>query len=521
MNQAFWAFYFLAKLALHYSGALRLHVLPNLALLVLAMPFAPGESRFPFLRRLRQGAALAAGAALLWYDSYLPPFLFCLRFARDNPNALSWGFMNEVAAGFVSARGLLGLCALAALAAAVGRRRLHLTPAVFLALLLVPVLELRQPREEIAREAARFYEAERGRRVAIPPAQGAPFDLVILHVCSLSWDDLAASGTPRPRLLEGASYLFTRFNSATSYSGPASLRLMRAPCGHVPHGELYSPWPKGCALMPALRASGFDTFSAVNFPKASMGMVQNLVARAGVDEPVPNENMPVRWLNYDGETVVEDYAMLSRLWGRRQESRAPRAALYYDTVSMHGGVHDDKPEWWKDPKGAVYLRAQEALGRDLERFYNDIEASGRSAVVLLVAEHGRALRGSALQAESLRDIPLPGITRVPAAVRFVGPLFEGAPRGRVADQPMSYLALAQLMADLIGDPSLGRSPDRLEAAVAALPRTKAVSETESWKVLEHDGAAYLYGKDRSWRPLPPDPAVVLGPVPPLLAGSAP
>ena len=509
MSGALWAAYFLGKVALHLDGGLTMHFWPNAVLLALVMPFAPrrGAERTALVRRLRAGAGAAAAAALLWYDSFLPPLMVALRFARENPNALSADFLLPFASGFFSARGAAGLAALGVLAFAAARRRLHLTPLAAAALLLVPLAELRRPKGEAARRAIEFFDEERTRRAALPKPAGAPFDVILVQVCSLSWDDLAAAGVSRPRLLEGANWVFSRFNSATSYSGPAALRLLRAPCGQAPHASLYARWPDECRLMPSLRERGFRTWSGVNFPRESMGQMRNVVSLAGADEPMENADLPIRWRNYDGEAVYSDDAVLERWWKARVASGAERAAFYFDTVSLHGGVHEDMPDWWREPKGAAYLTALEELGLALEKLYASIEDSGRSAVVLIVPEHGRATRGSKLQAETLRDIPLTAITRVPAAVRLVGPRFAKAPKGRVAREPVSYLALASLLGSLLEDPSLAKDPARLEAAVAVLPKTAAMSETDSWAVFETGTGTYLRGKDGAWRLLTPDASV--------------
>ena len=324
---------------------------------------------------------------------------------------------------------------------------MHLFPIVFIALLIVPIQDLRQPRGLIADRIAKLYQTETGRRVVLPPAGGAPFDVIVVHICSLGWDDLAAAGAPKPKLLEGASYVFTRFNSATSYSTPAALRLLRAPCGQVAHDELYRPWPKDCGLIQSLRDSGFSTYSLFNHTGGAYGMKDDLVKMAGLDEPVSVAGLPVQLINFDREPLLNNYPVLERWWTVREKSAQPRAALYYNTMSLHGGAHEDHPEWWNDPTQPRYVKSLESLGDDLERFYGLIAASGRSAVVLIVPEHGRALRGSSVQAKELRDMPLARITLVPAAVRFVGPLFAGAPLGKRVDAPLSYLGLAQLLAD--------------------------------------------------------------------------
>ncbi len=42
--------------------------------------------------------------------------------------------------------------------------------------------------------------------------------------------------------------VFKNFNSATSYSGPAAVRLLRASCGQLSHTNLYQPSGADCYL---------------------------------------------------------------------------------------------------------------------------------------------------------------------------------------------------------------------------------------------------------------------------------
>jgi hypothetical protein len=506
MTPWLWAFYFAVKLVLHERGALRIHFLWNLALLALAMPLSPRPPKKPLARPwrfLRAAATIVLGFALFWYDSYLPPFWYSLKFAAQNPDVLRSGFMSQFLAGFVGNIGLLaGLAVVLALFVYAGRRGLHATPIVLLALLIVPIQALREPGDAVAASVSRFYDAEKKRTVTLPKPDGKPFDVILIQVCSLSWDDLAAVGVPKPRLLEGASYVFKDFNSATSYSTPAGLRLLRAPCGQVAHKDLYDPWPKECGLLDQLRAAGFKTYAALNTQKDYFEMAADLKSMAGLDEPVSVDGLPVKLLNFDDHPIYGSGDVLQRWWDQRVISGEPRAALFFNTLALHGGVHEDKPGWWKDPTLPLYVKTLDQLGQDVDALSAAIESSGLSAMILIVPEHGRAIRGSIVQAEGLRDIPMPPITRVPAAVRFVGPAFAGAPRGRESAKPVSYLALAQLLADVLADPGVAVDGARLDRAVAALPETQFLSETSEWKVFELAGAYYLYGKDKTWRPLP-------------------
>lgn len=503
-----WAYYFALKLALHFRGTLRVHFLPNLVLLALVVPWLPKREPLPRARRVPRAAAAAVlGLALLWYDSYLPPFWYSLKFAWNNPGVLRSGFLNRFLAGFAASPELIAV-ALAALALFLyaGCRRLPAAPFALAALLLVPFSSLREPRAAVAAAAREFYDAESRRVVALPRPAGRPFDVILIQICSLSWDDLAAAGAPKPRLLDGAAYVFTDFNSATSYSAPAGLRLLRAPCGQAAHSALYDPWPKDCGLLDQLRAKGFKTYAALGYDADYLEMGPDLERLAGLDAPVPVDGLTPRLLNFDGRPIYGSGDVLERWWRLREKSGAPRAALFFNTLELHDGAHEEKKGWWKDPPLPLYVKTLERLGADVDALAGEIAASGRSAVVLIVPEHGRAIRGASEQAAGLRDIPLPKITRVPAAVRFVGPAFARAPRGRSSARPVSYLALAQLLADVLRDPGVAADGARLDRAVAALPETPFMSETSEWKVFRFQGAYYVYGKDKTWRPLPADAA---------------
>jgi hypothetical protein len=74
--------------------------------------------------------------------------------------------------------------------------------------------------------------------------------VIFIHVCSLSWDDLEATGLAQHPLLSGFDILLKRFNSVSTYSGPAAIRLLRAPCGQPRHVALWTPAPAQCLLMP-------------------------------------------------------------------------------------------------------------------------------------------------------------------------------------------------------------------------------------------------------------------------------
>ncbi len=494
-----WAYYFFLKLLLEWHGSLRVHFAWNAILL--AFVYVPWRRFLPAPRVARVAAALA-GFTLLWYDSYLPPLSESVGFAWAHPGVLTSGFLGRFLPGFwTSASGFATVAASFGVFMALGRRGLSAAPAALIFLLASPLLARGRADEGVSAAVERFYAAESGRRVLTPRAAGRPFDVIVLQVCSLSWDDLSEIGRSSPRLLKGASILLHGFNSASSYSAPAALRLLRAPCGQIPQSSLRSPWPEECRWLDGLRAAGFKTYAALNSEPNYFGMTEELQATAGLDEPVPVSGLPVALLNFDGRPIYDDKALLRRWWTARLASGAPRAMLFYNTVSLHGGAHPDRSGWWQTPENALYARTLRRLGEAVDALCKEVVSSGRSAVVLIVPEHGAALRGSPVQARELRDIPLPAITRVPVAVRLIGPVFARA-GSRQDRRPVSYLALAKLVADLAADPTLGADAARLDREVASLPETDFLSESSQWKTFFYRGAYYLYGKDGRWRSLP-------------------
>jgi cellulose synthase operon protein YhjU len=105
-----------------------------------------------------------------------------------------------------------------------------------------------------------FYAAEQKRKTPFPdqlPADAQPFDLLVINICSLSWSDIEAAGLMDHPLWKHFDIVFKNFNSATSYSGPAAVRLLRASCGQLSHSNLYQPSGSDCYLFENLAKLGF------------------------------------------------------------------------------------------------------------------------------------------------------------------------------------------------------------------------------------------------------------------------
>jgi cellulose synthase operon protein YhjU len=275
-----WNLYFLAKFGLIGIGALEFHPLANFTFAaVLLYPLPP-----LWLHRLRNMVAIPIGAALFYYDTWLPPFSRLLA-ARDdiagfsfyylleliqrliNPDMLAAGVILVVAYLFFSQWLRFTVISVVTLVylTVVGIPQANTTAAAISAQTTPAVATTSgvQPPQTVALSAGTttlsqsfpptdenlnayleaFYNEEKQRKTNFPPlsSQAVPFDLLVLNICSMSWSDLEAVNLLDHPLLAKMDIIFDNFNSATSYSGPAAIRLLRASCGQPSHQKLYEP----------------------------------------------------------------------------------------------------------------------------------------------------------------------------------------------------------------------------------------------------------------------------------------
>ncbi|MDN4574259.1 cellulose biosynthesis protein BcsG [Pandoraea cepalis] len=531
-----WNLYFILKLLLLWAGIIGFHVLPNfLFAVLLAIRLRPRWARIG-----RQVIALPAGAALLYYDSNLPPFA---RFVEQLPALLQFRFsyLIELLGRFVPTQFWL-LLAILTLVYWIVNRWVRVTTFVMLALLIVPLV-LRfgalgpvtpvvaatgdTPAALSAGEGATtagvnefvsgdgevplaanpdaaldgFYTRELTRAVAMPAQVGAgpDFDIIFLHICSLAQDDLDVDNLANLPLLSRFDFVFKNFNSAASYSGPAAIRVLRAGCGQPTHKELYDPAGPQCYVMSDLKQLGFTPSLAMNHDGHFDNFMQEVQQNFGIQGITPFDNTRTRvaMRSFDETPVRSDGDVLQTWWQQRMTMPDKRVALYYNTISLHDG---NRLEGSRLPSAQSYPIRVKAMFDDFGQFIDTIARSGRKAVVVFVPEHGAALRGSKLQVSGMREVPLPEITHVPVAVKLVG--FgngAGASHGTpiTISTPTSYLALMTLVSHLIANNPFAGTPD-LASYAADLPQTAFVSANEQTTVMKYGGKQLIRGTDGVW-----------------------
>lgn len=518
-----WSLYFLAKLGLYWSQYIGLHWGYNLLLAAaLAWPLASRPWRL-----LRHLLAVPLAVALLYHDSYLPP-PERLWSQRGVLASFSPDYALELAARFVSVPVLLGLAG-AVLGYVLLHRRLRFATLALVGLLTVPLLPapgfwtrdanagatLNDPGTAIAAapltlgqldaRLSAFYASEAEKQLVVPTGVTPAFDIVVLSVCSLSWDDLDEVRQRDAPLMQRFDIVFRQFNSAASYSGPALLRLLRAGCGQTPQSALYQAAPAGCYLFDGLARAGYKPALLMNHDGHFDNFAQQLRDQGGLPAsgaaPRVDTAARVAMRSFDGTPIYADDETLTRWWRASGNDPAPRALLY-NTITLHDG--NRVPGLASQRSRDTYKPRLLKFFADLERFIALVEESKRPTLLLLVPEHGGAVRGDAVQIPGLREIPTPAITSVPAAVKLIG--FAGLPPGGAAisvERPSSYHALAALIAALLPQGHTVGGRPQLEALVRELPGTDWVSENEGTVLLRQGSSSWLRTPQGGWVPYRP------------------
>ncbi|WP_456378943.1 cellulose biosynthesis protein BcsG [Thiolapillus sp.] len=527
MGLGAWNVYFLAKFFLFWQHYIGFHPLENLAFAAfLLMPIRSAAGRL-----VRQATALPAGVALLYYDSWLPPVARLLDQA-DNMAGFSPGYLLELGGRFFDVKVVAVLVLIWAVTRILSQylRIGTLVTATLVSMVIWNTLEQKgvsMPSASIASNSAadtaagtapaavrsggnhasldavleNFYQEEAKRQVdfTAPSSAATPFDVLFLHICSLSWDDLEFTGLATHPLFDRFDLLFTNFNSASSYSGPATVRLLRATCGKPSHHDLYQTGPGQCYLFQNLAQAGFSSQLALNHDGHFDGFLDVVQELGKLNAtPVSLDGIEIAQRSFDDSPIHDDLQVLTRWLNQRQQSAEPRVATYYNTISLHDGnrlVAGPGSELNSLKSYPLRLRA---LLDDLEAFLRQVEASGRQMVVVLVPEHGAAIRGDRMQIAGLREIPSPAITRVPAAVAVIGSGLKRKGNQVRNDAPVSYLAISHVIEQILQGDIFGTGSFDPARLVENLPQTDFVAENEGTVVMLNGDRYYLRLKGEDW-----------------------
>lgn len=528
-----WNYYFLIKFALLWGGYLNFHPLENLVFIAfLLFPLPEGV-----LRKSRDWIAFPVGIILFYYDTWLPGIDSIISM-NSQATALSFSYMLELAQRFINWQ-WIG----AGFALLVGylfiSQWVRITPFIVGAMIWLNVLTLSGPAISLLPTASTgnstlttatsgtpatttnsaalstqgpptdhnlsayydgFIQQQKELYTQFPaalPADAQPFDLLVINICSLSWSDIEASGLADHPLWKRMDIMFDNFNSATSYSGPAAIRLARASCGPTSHSDLYQQADKRCYLFENLAQLGFKNELVMDHSGQFGDYLKELRDYAGIQAlPLPPESTDHSLVAFDGEPLYQDLTMLKQWLSTREKESDLRSAMFYNTIELHDGNRNSTTN-----AQVAYKQRLQALLDDLDQFMTELEKSGRKVMVMIVPEHGAALVGDKMQISGLRDIPSPSITHVPAAIKLVGAKSAAPQTIRIA-QPSSYLALSELVSRSLDGKLFTQDSINWQKLTADLPQTPVISETSGSVVMTYQGQTYIRLNNSSWVPYP-------------------
>ena len=518
-----WNVYFIIAFALAAFGYIELNLLGNALLMAwLLLPVGP-----KWLRILRGTLGVAAAAVLLYSESWLP----CVDSILANKGGIagfSLLYMAEFALDFINVK-MVGWGLLVFLGYFLVRRYVRVTfftIVYFLGAVTMPwvqsILPERAPvvtadaggqtneaaapaktGKADAKAVGEWYDAflayEHDRRARFPNGlseKDTPFDILLLSICSVSNDDLAVSQLDQHPLFKEFNIRFDSFNAATAYSGPALLRLLNGACGQPSHSELYGERRPECEIMTRLGTLGYSQRLLMDHSGEYDNFLQSMRDKAGVTATLDNAKYPTRYMGFDDEEIADSLAVL-RHWQRTQvKSKAGRTATLINFIALHDGNRlpgRGRAEPFKP-------RAQEMFD-NIRTFLRELERSGRKTMVVIVPEHGAAVRGDKIQVPRLRDIPTMRISRVPVMVKFVG--LKGMPNEPIhVTGNTSYLALTSLIGKTLETDYFSKDGGTvpLEQLVHDLPQTNPVSENGTVQTLEYQGREYFRQNGGEWKP---------------------
>ena len=518
-----WNVYFIIAFALAAFGYIELNLLGNALLMAwLLLPVGP-----KWLRILRGTLGVAAAAVLLYSESWLPGVDSILA-NKGGIAGFSLLYMAEFALDFINVK-MVGWGLLVFLGYFLVRRYVRVTfftIVYFLGAVTMPwvqsILPERAPvvtadaggqtneaaapaktGKADAKAVGEWYDAflayEHDRRARFPNGlseKDTPFDILLLSICSVSNDDLAVSQLDQHPLFKEFNIRFDSFNAATAYSGPALLRLLNGACGQPSHSELYGERRPECEIMTRLGTLGYSQRLLMDHSGEYDNFLQSMRDKAGVTATLDNAKYPTRYMGFDDEEIADSLAVL-RHWQRTQvKSKAGRTATLINFIALHDGNRlpgRGRAEPFKP-------RAQEMFD-NIRTLLRELERSGRKTMVVIVPEHGAAVRGDKIQVPRLRDIPTMRISRVPVMVKFVG--LKGMPNEPIhVTGNTSYLALTSLIGKTLETDYFSKDGGTvpLEQLVHDLPQTNPVSENGTVQTLEYQGREYFRQNGGEWKP---------------------
>ncbi|MBU3582270.1 cellulose biosynthesis protein BcsG [Polynucleobacter sp. AP-Capit-er-40B-B4] len=504
-----WSFYFIIKIILFYTGYVNFHFFVNAAF-ALGLIFSHAHPR---LLQIRKWVALPIGIVLFYFDSQLPP----LRNVIPKIGQLldfSFQYYLELLTRIVNWQVLALLIALYVIYFLLSKK-LRMSTIAILAIIstLLPLKTnmgplaydaegqvIGLPSDTELTESLDGFFIDESLRTGFnrsPKAGGPAFDILVINICSLAWDDLKYIKEENNPLFKRFHYLFTSFNSASSYSGPSIIRLLRASRGQQDQRDLYKPPVEDSLLFNNLAKAGFQTQLALNHDGKYGDLLKEIRNEGALTAPLFDNKQATPYLRgFDGSQVYDDYSVLSNWWDARMKLPNERVALFYNTITLHDGNRALDGARLENSV-ETYSRRTRKLLEDIDRFYSKVNSSGRQAVIIFIPEHGAAIRRNKNEIVGMREIPSPNVTNIPVGIMFTGKP-DNPVKTNTIGQPTSYLAASDLLSKFVGKNPFDKSSPSPEVYLKNIPSTRFVAENEDSVIMKFGSSYYFRSNDINW-----------------------
>lgn len=517
-----WNLYFLVKFALFYYGVIGFDLLANAAL---AAFFAITYLN-PLFNKVKHWLGGVIAIVLLYKDSWLPPISRLTKQA-GNVQDFSFGYFIELIARVINIDMLLALFVIT-VCFWYTSQWIRFTTVTVIGLIFVgwqgaktnndfaaqPVAANNVQTNSQAREKAQvvtqaaqspdqqlrdFYQQQSLLTSQFPQQyNGEMFDVIVLNICSMAMADLETIGISLDDLYSDFDVVFSDFNSATSYSGPAAIRLLRASCGQTSQTALFESAPEQCHLFKNLENLGYKSNVVMNHD-GHFDEFKGLVKKYGrIDEqPYDITNLPVAQYGFDNKPIYSDGAVLNSWLNNQGDDCAP-CAMYYNTTTLHDG--NQLANQARMTSLESYPIRHKNLFNDINGFIKNLEKRGRNVMLMIVPEHGAALKGDKVQFAGLREIPSPSIVSVPVAIKFIGKNVQSYSQTLVSEST-SYFGLSELISSVLST-NFFAGNGHIADLVEALPRAPKVAENADTIMMYVNKRPYIQLDGGDWTPYP-------------------
>lgn len=518
-NLGVWNIYFIIKLILFVNGVIEFNFLRNLAFIAFLLIPTPNR----ILSVLQQMIAIPIGFYLFYDDSYLPPISRALA-QTEQLSKFDLSYLFELLTRFVSFNFVLMLF-ITTVFYFMFCRILRINVLVVCAIVYLQITNsnLLLPRinktvenvaaaEKNTTEASKstlieqlnnykndFFRKQADLKITLNKdlAVRNEFDVLVLNICSLAWDDVKYFKQENHKLFKEFDIIFDNFNSATSYSGPAVIRLLQANCGQKAHIDyLSNKSDPQCSLLENLKSVGFDIELVLNHDGMFDNFLSLIKEKGGMDASPVQYKLNPYLVNFDSSQVYRDNDIFSQWLKNREQQKANKKFTFYNTVSLHDGIRLANNMQLKSPE--TYEQRMITLLDDMYAILDALKKSNRPIVVLFVPEHGANIRGDKMQISGMRELPSPAVTNVPVGLKVIGNNMQRLGEQKRVTQQSSFLAIAYLVKQLLEQDIYSKNEFDPEKLLNGLPETPILSENDGSIVLQYNKNYYYSFNNDEW-----------------------